>query len=83
MMNLIFLELKKECIKDNKFIYYYIVNKAICKNNESLQLSFKEFGKLTRFLYKGVYTSFPNLANYVQYTRKIADIFSALNLPIE
>jgi len=78
-----FFELKKECLNDNKFNYFYIVNKAICKNNESLQLSFKEFGKFTSFLYKGVYASFPNLANYVQYTKKIANIFSALNIPIE
>ena len=80
-----FFELKKEkeCIKDKKYIKYFIVNKAICKNNESLQLSYKEFGKLTSFLYKGVFTSFPNLTNYVQYTKKIANIFSALNIPIE
>ena len=78
-----FFEEKKEYIKDDKIINYYIVNKAICKNNESLQLSFKEFGKLTSFLYKGVYTTFPNLVNYVQYTKKIAAIFSSLNIPIE
>ena len=80
-----FFELKKEFINENenKSISYFIVNKAICKNNESIQLSFKEFGKLTSFLYKGVYYSFPNLANYVKYTKKIADIFSALNIPIE
>jgi len=69
--------------KDKKDIYHFIVNKAICKNNESIQLSFKEFGILTSFLYKGVFASFPNLNNYVQYTKKIADIFSALNIHIE
>jgi hypothetical protein len=29
-----------------------------------------------------VFTSFPNLTNYVQYTKKIADIFATLNKPI-
>lgn len=80
-----FFELKKrkESLKDKKNNFYFIVNKAICKNNESLNLSPREFGHLTSLLYKGVYSSFPKLTKYVQYTKKIADIFSALNLPIE
>jgi DNA-directed RNA polymerase len=72
---------EKACIKDKG--YYFIVNKAICKNNKSLQLSYKEFGKLISLLYKSVFDSFPNLTKYVQYTKKIANIFSALNIPIE
>jgi len=30
-----------------------------------------------------VYTSFPNLTKYVQYTKKIADVFSILDIPLE